>query len=156
MSEAPLVEGVADAAVKATPRDKVLRLQDEMLRMPQVDIPIEHAFADGVYARTMRVPAGVALVGKLHKTRHLWFLMSGKVTVYTEFGLKTYEAPAMIVSEPGEKRVIVAHTDVVWTNIHATNETDPEKIEREVISPTYDDLEVALLRRAQWPGLPQQ
>lgn len=143
----PYIAG-SPAHVDRLSRAKILRLESEMLAMPQVDVPITHEFADGVCARTMHMPAGSTIVGKLHKTRHIFFVMQGLVSIYTEFGERRVVAPAMIVSEPGEKRVIYAHTDVVWTNIHATHETDPAKIEEEVIAPSYEALEIALLGRA--------
>ena len=115
--------------------------------MPQVDVEITHEFADGVCARTMRLAAGTTVVGKLHKTKHLYFILNGTVLVHHEGGSRELVGPLMVVAEPGEKRVIHAITDVVWTNIHATNETDPAKIEGEVIAPDYEALGVALLGR---------
>ena len=45
-------------------------------------------------------------------------------------------------SLPGTKRAVYAHPDVVWTTIHLTNETDLDKIEAEVIAPTYQDYQL--------------
>ena len=45
-----------------------------------------------------------------------------------------------IISQPGTKRVGYAHVDSIWTNYHATKETDVEKIEAELVTETYDAL----------------
>jgi hypothetical protein len=50
------------------------------------------------------------------------------------------QAPFTLVAQPGAKRVILAHTDVVWTTIHGTDETDLEKIENEFIAKTYEEV----------------
>ena len=34
-----------------TTREQVMRLQAEMSRLPQVELPTEHFFADGMYCR---------------------------------------------------------------------------------------------------------
>jgi hypothetical protein len=50
-----------------------------------------------------------------------------------------------MVSEPGTKRAVYAETDVVWTTIHPTEETDLEKIEEEVIAKTFQEYNTFLL-----------
>ena len=141
---------IADPGVcrsRTAARDRIMAFEALMLTMPQIEVEISHEFADGVCARTMRLLAGTTLVGKLHKTRHLFFILSGTALVSNEAGTRELVGPLMVASDPGEKRVIHAVTDVVWTNIHATNETDPERIESEVIAPDYEALGIALLGR---------
>ena len=63
--------------------------------------------------------------------------------VFTEFGEKYFEAPCTFVSEVGLKRAVYAEEDTIWTTVHLTefeNESDLDKIEREVIAPTYDEM----------------
>lgn len=81
----------------------------------------------------MRIPAGTVATGKVHKTLHLNILSQGDVSVLTEDGMKRIQAPCTIVSPPGTKRAVYAHTDVVWTTIHGTHETDLEKLEADLI-----------------------
>ncbi len=50
-------------------------------------------------------------------------------------------APVTIVSQPGTKRAIHALEDTVWTNIHATNETDLDKLVEELTESTVDQLQ---------------
>ena len=53
--------------------------------------------------------------------------------------------PLTMVSPAGTKRAVYAKTDVVWTTIHLTNETDLEKIEEETIAKSYQEYEQFML-----------
>ena len=121
-------------------KHRLYALQKALINLPDVEFPLQHTFAPGVYARTIFIPAGSVLVGKIHKHRHLNILSMGHVSVLTEGGgLEDLHGPITMVSEPGTKRAVQAHSDVVWTTIHLTNETDLAKIEDEVIAKTFDD-----------------
>lgn len=108
-----------------------------------LDIPINHHFSHKVYAREMKLPAGALIVGKIHKFENLNILSHGEVSVLSIDGVMRVKAPYTFVGSPGTKRVIYAHTDVVWTTIHGTHERCVDKIEEEFIAKSYD--EVALL-----------
>lgn len=103
--------------------------------------PLTHHFAPGAYGREIHIPAGMLVVGKIHKHAHVNILSQGQVLVYTEYGPESFRAPRTWVSEPGTKRVVYAVSDVVWTTIHVTNETDLEAIEDVVIAKSYEDYE---------------
>lgn len=127
-------------------REAILGLQDAMLALNQPDnglsdCPVTHHFAPGLYARQMLIPAGKRIVGKIHRHAHINTISQGRVTVFTEFGMKELQAPITFVSEPGTKRAVVAHEDTIWTTYHPTDETDLEKIEAHVIVPSYEALE---------------
>jgi hypothetical protein len=129
-------------------REQIVRLQTEMMKLPQVPIEPVHYFAHGLYAREITIPAGTLLTGKVHKTEHLNILSKGRITVWTEDGMKTLSAPFTLTSRPGTKRVGLAHTETVWTTIHATHERDIEALERELIED-----EALELRQPDWPAL---
>ena len=59
----------------------------------------------------------------------------------SEDGIEELVAPAIIISQPGTKRAIHALEDTVWTNIHATNETDLDKLVEELTESTVDQLQ---------------
>jgi hypothetical protein len=133
-----------DSSVTIAYRQKVMRLEAEMRKMKQIEIPIVHYFSNGMYIREMHVPAGVTLTGKIHRTEHLCVLSKGEVSVANEHGIKTYKAPYTIASPSGVKRAVYAHEDAVWANLHRTDETDLDKLEAMLIAPTFEDL--------TWPG----
>ena len=95
------------------------------------------------YARLMFIPKGTLIIGKIHRHQHLNFILKGKVSVATEFGKKYFEAPCTFISEVGLKRAVVAEEDTIWTTVHLTqyaSEADLDKIEDEVIAPTYEEI----------------
>jgi hypothetical protein len=122
-------------------RDKIDALETLMLREPQVEIEPVHHFANGLYAREITIKAGTLLTGKIHRTEHLSIVSKGRIIVWTEDGMREVAAPFTMVSRPGTKRVGYALEDTVWTTIHATTETDIEKLELELIAPTRAALE---------------
>lgn len=97
--------------------------------------PLEHSFAEGLYVREIRVPAGHLVVTKTFKQTHATFLMSGDVSILTEEGVKDISGPFHFITNAGVKRVILCRTDVVWVTVHGNkdNEKDIDKIESFVI-----------------------
>lgn len=123
-------------------RERLYTLQKAIGDLPDVEMPLQHTFAPGVYVRTIFIPAGTVLVGKIHKHQHANILSQGHVTVLTEAGgTEELHGPITLVSEPGTKRAVFAHTDTVWTTIHPTDKTDLGQIEEETISPNYAEYE---------------
>lgn len=123
-------------------REQIQSLEDQMAQMPQVELEVRHHYADGLYARELRIPAGVALTGAVHLFEHLNIISQGEILVATEDGPRHVVAPATIVSRPGTKRLGLALTDTVWTTIHAnpTNEQDVLRLEQQLVVKTHDAL----------------
>lgn len=135
-------DAIAQGALQesGSARAKLYALQEQVAGLPEAECPLQHVFAPGAYARTIQIPAGTAIIGKIHKHQHLNILSQGDVSVFTEGGgVEHFRGPVTMSSLPGTKRAVYAHTDVVWTTIHLTNETDLDKIEAEVIAPTFSD-----------------
>lgn len=116
-------------------QDDILKFQSLMLKEKQVTLNTSHHFSDGLYARELTIPAGVCLVGALHKTRHLYTVVKGKCKVSSQFGTLDIEAPFMGETLPQTKRVIYAETDCVWVTFHPTKLTSVEEIEKEILEP---------------------
>jgi hypothetical protein len=114
-------------------QSNIFKLQDFMLQQEQAETKVIHHFSDGIYARELRIPAGVCIVGALHKTRHFMMVSKGRCSIVTHEGSTVVEAPYMVETEPGIKRVIYAETDTVMTAFHVTNETDIEKIAEQIL-----------------------
>ena len=105
--------------------------------------PKDEKYGCCTYAREMLIPKGTLIIGKIHRHQHLNFISKGKVTVFTEFGQKQLEGPCTFVSEIGLKRAVYAEEDTLWTTVHLTEhvgEENLDKIETEVIAPSYNDL----------------
>lgn len=125
-------------------RKRILSLQDWLSELPQLDSPLKHHFAPGMYGREMFIEQGALVVGKIHSHEHLNVVSKGKVLVLTEFGLEEITAPATFVSKVGTKRVVYAQEDTVWTTIHAnpSNTTDLDELESEIITKSYNELDL--------------
>lgn len=120
-------------------RGKVVAIEAEMFKRDQIPIPVRHYFSPGVYAREITIPKGATVTGKIHKFAQLNILSKGDISVLTEDGIKRVQAPFTVVSPPGTKRIAYAHEECVWTTIHATDETDPAKIEAYVVVDTEQE-----------------
>ena len=105
--------------------------------------PLEHTFADSIYIRQMTMNKDSLVVGAIHNHLHVWFLLSGHITVATEDESLEYLAPCHVLATPGTKRVIYANEDSVFVNVHKnpTNNQDIEELEREIVSATFEEYE---------------
>jgi hypothetical protein len=121
-------------------RNKVNQLEQMVEQLPQVDCPVRNIFAPNIYAREMTIPTGVVLTGAVHKTCHLSILSKGQVRVVSDEGVIELTAPATLISQPGAKRAIFAISEAVWTTIHATTETDLDKLVTELTESTAAEL----------------
>jgi hypothetical protein len=121
-------------------RAQVELLEREIQKLPQADCPLWHFFAPGLYARKMLIPKGVALTGAVHKTEHLC-IVSGDLEVTTDDGVSRITSPQSIfTSKPGAKRAGYAHEDTFFTTVHATTETDLDKLVIELTESTSAEL----------------
>ena len=116
---------------------KVWALQREMSKLPQVQLPTSHFFADGMYCRFLPRPAGTLIVGKVHKRERFYIVASGTVRVSDDDGATAveYAAPTLLVSKPGTKRAVLAVTDAVCMTVHRLDHPiqDLAAIERELM-----------------------
>ena len=117
-------------------RAAVFELEAHVRRRPQVDIPLEHHFCEGVYARKMTMPADSCVIGKIHLHSQINILSKGRVAVLTENGLKEMTAGDHLVCAEGSKRAFYAYEESVWTVILRCDEKDVEKIERDFVVET--------------------
>ncbi|MDK6077940.1 hypothetical protein [Massilia varians] len=117
-------------AALAADHAEVYRLESEILKHPQVELPVAHEHCEGVYARSMFIPAGTVATGAVHRGESFFIVRTGTLIVHTPQGPMEYQAGHMSVTRPGDKRAVVAVTDVIVTTFHAnpTNEQDPQAL----------------------------
>jgi len=144
--------------VSKNSREKILKLEESLLGIADGVIvegdgkqvvtnskiaPIKHSFADGVYIRQMDMQKNSVVVGAIHKHLHVWFLLTGEITVATEDTTEDYIAPCYVVSTPGVKRVILANEDSIFVNIHKnpSNTKDIDELEKEIVALNYEEYE---------------
>jgi len=100
--------------------EKTRALQDVLAECAQVQTPTEHLIHAGMYARTVRLPAGVVMVGTLVKVATT-VIVSGDCTVYT--GEQTIELRGynVLAGSVGRKQSFVTHSEVCITAIFPTD-----------------------------------
>lgn len=114
----------------------------DKMKLKHLFTPMDDVYGCSTYARELFIPAGMTVVGKIHKKPHLAFLMKGTMLVTTEEGdLKRMTGPMSFVVPAGVKRAAYIEEDITIVNVHLTKQTqedDLEKVEAEVISPSYE------------------
>ena len=101
------------------------------------EMPLTHHFADGVYVREVFLPKDIIVVGKRHRHETFNILLKGELSLYMGKGVPAIrvKAPMVFVSKPGARKIAYIHEDVVFMNVHPTNERDLDKIEEQFIIP---------------------
>ena len=159
MNQLDLLEPTTLSADRCLTREEILGVQEKMCEMIaqgaiqsiEADLKLTHHFTArdskygcGMYGRELFVPKGGLIVGKIHKRPHLNIVLKGKISVLSEKGKHYFEAPCILPSNPGDKRIGYAEEDTVWLTIHITEnlgEENLEAIEDEVIAKSYEEYE---------------
>lgn len=113
--------------------DRIELVEADLLSRSQIDCPLTHHFAPGVYMREILMPAGTFIIGHEHKTDHFNIILSGRAMAMISGKYFTLEAPASFRSEPGVRKVLFIQEDMRWITVHPTHETDLEKLADELI-----------------------
>ena len=124
---------------------EILRIEKEIEKMPQVTLSVEHYQVDGVYVRSMFIPAGTILTGKIHNFENIAILAQGTIRVSNGTESYVLTAPHIMVDKPGVKRIGYAETDVTFITVHKTSNTEIEAIEKELVSASFEEYEQQLL-----------
>lgn len=147
----------AIAAVK-NHYNSVFALQRQLEQFDQVELPLTHHFAPGLYAREIFLPAGTIVIGKVHRHAHPNHIKSGHVIVATAEGVMKLKGEQKFISPPGTKRALIIIEDTVWTTYHhnPTNTQDLSLIEADVIVPELEVInfinEIEKLEVSTWHG----
>lgn len=113
--------------------DRIELVEAKFLLDPQIDCPLTHHFAPGVYLREIFMPAGTFIIGHEHKTDHLNIIVSGRCAAMVGGRYFEINAPDTFRSGPGVRKVLYILEDMRWMTIHPTDETDLEKLADELI-----------------------
>jgi len=121
---------------------KILELEALMRTMPQVDSPAEHYHLSGVYCRSLFIPKGCLLTGKIHNHESIGILAQGTLRITNGETSTVVTAPYITVDKPGIKRLGYAETDCTFITVHRTDLDSVEAIEDELVSDTFEDYEL--------------
>jgi hypothetical protein len=137
-----LLEACDQGSSKLELRSLIDQAEQILSQLPQADHDLEHYFCDGLYMRLASIPGGCLFSTPVYMEECILNLLSGKIIVITDQGLKTYSSPAVIKTEVNVKRLILALTDVVGQTVHPNplNITDPSILESRIYSSSYHEL----------------
>jgi len=124
---------VSEDLIEKPVQQSIREIEAVMRNMPQQEIPVEHTFGPGFYARTIRVPAGTTLVGEEHATEHIFMVTKGSIALAAEGAPVIVSAGFQMVCKPGLKRIGHALEETVCTNIHITEEKNLDALRAQLI-----------------------
>ena len=121
---------------------RVARLETALNALPQVDCPVRHYFAPGLFAREITIPAGTCVVGAIHKTENLIVVSLGRLRIVTDDGTREVQAGDTLTCPAGMKNVVVALEESRWTNFfpNPDNETSLEVLAERFTESKLGDL----------------
>ena len=104
-------------------------------------LKLEHEFVPGIYLRRMIMSKDCSLISAIHKRDHVWFLLSGYITISTKNKVEDFEAPYIGFSKSGTQRVIYAHEQSIFQNVfqNPLGLTNLDELENYNYSLTKDD-----------------
>ena len=127
-----LIESLAGVTTTA----KVIRLQAQMLALPQEPVASVFAHGGGIAAKAVLMRSGTMAIGAMHRFENMSLMTRGDISVATESGVVRHtvtDAPILIISPPGTKRAAYVHADTYWVSLHATDKSTVEEVEAEFI-----------------------
>ena len=104
----------------------------------------DHYYGQGVYARSLLIPAGTVVVGKIHKQDRVCIIASGECTFIDEWQKKRVKAPYIGEFKAGSKTAVFAHTDTTWVACIGTESKDPDIMVHELVESNHEDYQVYL------------
>jgi hypothetical protein len=90
--------------------------------------------ARGIYAKELRIPAGMMLVSHEHAYDHLSILASGFISLTVDQETRAVYGPCAIRIEKGRAHTVRAITEAVWFCIHPTEETEADRIDDVIVA----------------------
>lgn len=91
-------------------------VEAQALEAEQVDIKTVHVLHAGMYARTIKIPAGVMITGVLVKIPTL-LTISGHATVYVGREAFDFDGYHTLPASAGRKQIFIAYEDTYLTMI---------------------------------------
>ena len=111
----------------------VEKLEAAFLKEEQSDCPVRHHFGPGVYIREVTLPANSYIIGHRHNSPHLNVMLEGRLTLINADGTHTELVAPQTFVAPAGRKIAYIHETVRWQNIYATEETDVEALENQLL-----------------------
>ena len=123
------------------------------------DLPTEHEFTTDLYKRSLFIPAGMLVVGKLHLRSCIFHLPVGRLLLIDPMTLDTsvLEQGFLGAAPAYHRKIVLALADSVCVNISRTTAMTVEAAEKELAVDTLSELNLEEGELpCQWAQLQQQ
>lgn len=110
--------------------EMVRHLEQRLREYSQLEFTTEHVFHAGMYARTVRIPAGVVFTSVLIKVPTL-LILRGACDVFMGHCTAICEGYNVITAEAGRKTAYITRSDIELTMIFPTTAKTVEEAEAE-------------------------
>lgn len=134
----PRIPAMTPAAI-----DKVRQLEGVASQRPQVTIMTEHAIHGGMYARTIRLPAGVMITGALVKLATLLIVQGDAMAYIGDDEPLRLHGYTVLPASAGRKQAFVAIGDTNMTMVFPTAARTVDEAERKFT----DEIDILMSRR---------
>jgi quercetin dioxygenase-like cupin family protein len=116
------------------------RLQKFMLDelKPAIE-ELEHVHTPGLYGRLWKAKGGTMWVTRIHKVKHQFVILKGKVSVWVDGEEIEYNAPYHGITEAGTRRILYLHTDTEWMTFHPNPNNLNEDEMVEIVTEKHDN-----------------
>lgn len=102
--------------------DAINQLEAEMLLEPQVECKLDHLIFGGIYVRKVIMPPLTRVIGRVHKTPHVFTCTRGTLEVFVEgSGWGIIIGPYTGEGLPGTRRLARVLSETEWITYHPTN-----------------------------------
>lgn len=119
-------------------------LRDHLATLPQYEPDTESYFHGGMLCREVTRPAGVMVIGRVHKREHLYIILDGTVAITDGDGKAVEAGPGTVIrSKPGTRRAVLALTDAKCLTVQRTDATTLEEAEIDLMEADPDALYTA-------------
>jgi hypothetical protein len=104
---------------------------------PPPEAPLSHSFKDGMYVRSMKIPADTVFIGRQHLKGHEVHLIKGRAIYITPKGKFEVQAPFSVHTAPGFYMIAYIIEEVEVESWHPNKEEsrDIDKIEKTYFEP---------------------
>jgi len=127
---AEIIDSVSGDIATNDVREKIEALEEEWLKLPQVEIPVKEFYIGGMYAREIIIPADTFLTGRIYLEDHYDIMVSGDIVVTSDDGAKILSGFNFFESFRGKKRAGYAITDTRWITICKADLVDGDMLDQ--------------------------
>lgn len=131
----------SDAVAAPAGRSRIVRFEQELAKLPQVEFKVRHFFVDGLYVRELFIPAGVALVGYIHMQPCITIVSRGVIAISGGEAPVVLKAPHTMTCPAGSKKAGYAIQDTVYSDcyLNPDNERDIDRLEDRLTADTHEE-----------------